>query len=154
MTTPIPDTWASPDLPVLRAAIELCLESPGRLHRFRELVEHVGLPYETARAAMLRLDSASPPFLKIVTEWDDDDALDIVLFSQPTERGLLAVGAWPTPESALDRLIQAMEAQAQQAGSEEERSKARAIAAWFGNAGRDLMVNAMAGVVSGSIAAG
>lgn len=103
---------------------------------------------------MLRLDSASPSFLKVVTEWGDDDGLDIVLFSQPTERGLRAVGAWPTPESALDRLIQAMEARAEQTGSEEERSKARDVAAWFGNAGRDFMINAIAGVVSGSIVAG
>lgn len=154
MTTPLPDTWVSTDLPVLSAAIELCLEAPGQLHRFHELVNHLSLPSEMVRAAMLRLDAASPSFLKIVTEWGDDDGLDIVLFSQPTERGLRLVGAWPTPESALDRLIQAMETQAQQAGSEAERSKARDVAAWFGSAGRDFMINAIAGIVAGSITAG
>jgi hypothetical protein len=154
MTTPLPDTWASTDLPVLGAAIELCLEAPGQLLRFHELVDRLSLPYETVRAAMLRLDSASPSYLKVVTEWGDDDGLDIVLFGQPAERGLRAVGAWPTPESALDRLIEAMEARAEQTGSEEERSKARDVVAWFGNAGRDFMINAIAGVVSGSIVAG
>lgn len=53
-------------------------------------------PAETVRAAMLRLDSASPSFLKIVTERGDDDGLDIVLIGEPTEHSdLRNPRSWP-----------------------------------------------------------
>lgn len=66
-----------------------------------------------------------------------------------TEKGVRAVGAWPSPDQFADRLLAALEECCSHAGSEEERSRARRVIEVLRAGGRDLLVNAAGGALGG-----
>ena len=64
----------------------------------------------------------------------------IILIAAPTGKARRAVGAWPTPESIADRLVQALDEAADREQDPERKGWLSKSAAYLGNAGRDLAV--------------
>jgi hypothetical protein len=54
-----------------------------------------------------------------------------------------AVRAWPSPVTLADRLIAELERAGEVAEDEETKTRLRRTAAWFGSAGRDILVAAV-----------
>jgi hypothetical protein len=148
------DRWTEHDLPVLRVIVAIYDENPGEFISPESIARRLETPDQQVRASLVRLCHASPPYIKASVDHGYEEPMTVVEVHHPTERALREVGTWPTPETALDRLVAALERQAEQASSEEERSKARTVLAAIGAAGRDLMVNAVGGIVAGATLAG
>jgi hypothetical protein len=68
-----------------------------------------------------------------------------------TEKALRAVGAWPTPETALDRIIAALEAIAENTDDEDTRTRARRILAGFAGAGRQIGIAVAGAAITGQL---
>jgi hypothetical protein len=62
-----------------------------------------------------------------------------------------AVGAWPSPDTAADRLLAALQAAVDNAPEGEAKNRARRILDGFRAAGRDFLVDVASGVVTGQI---
>jgi|ERR1700694_26048 len=64
-----------------------------------------------------------------------------------TERGLRAVGVWPSPDSVVDTLLQRLEEQANNiAISQPEKSKKlKEVVGFLAGAGREVLVNVVTG---------
>ena len=94
----IESTWATRDLPVLRAALQRLDEG----HNFAELEEirqEVGLSPKQLRASLRALEGADPPYIEVDwgNGWTDDKAAgDIDAVSERARREL---GTWPAPET-------------------------------------------------------
>jgi len=102
-----------------------------------------GLKETQVQAALRRLDAAG--YLVGV----NSSAPYPVVVVGVTEKALRAVGAWPTPEAFVDRLLASLSELAENAPTSEERSRARRVLDAVGSVGRDVLVNA-AGSVLGS----
>jgi DNA-binding GntR family transcriptional regulator len=68
------------------------------------------------------------------------------------ERGLRTVGAWPSAESLVERLVAALEAQAQAASTPEERSRVRKTLEALRGVGLDVLTNAAGSALGGAVA--
>lgn len=66
-----------------------------------------------------------------------------------TERGLRAVGVWPSPDSIVDTLLQQLEKQANDiAVSQPEKSKKlKEVVGFLAGAGREVLVNVITGEI-------
>lgn len=64
----------------------------------------------------------------------------------PTGHALRVAGAWPSPDTLLERLIAALEtAAADEMRPPEERSKLKQAAAWLGSVGSQVAIAALGG---------
>lgn len=61
------------------------------------------------------------------------------------------VGLWPTPETALDRMIAALDAIAEHTDDEDTRTRARKVIDGLTGAGRQIGIAAATAVVTGHI---
>jgi hypothetical protein len=61
------------------------------------------------------------------------------------------VGLWPSPETALDRMVAALEAIAENSSDEDTRSRARKIIDAISGAGRDLGIAVASAAITGQI---
>ncbi|MDP9466556.1 MAG: hypothetical protein M3P31_04860 [Actinomycetota bacterium] len=68
-----------------------------------------------------------------------------------TGDGRRAVGAWPTPQSLADRLVEAVERGLAEASSEEERSRWQKLRDGITGAGRDVMVGVATAALGGAV---
>jgi hypothetical protein len=64
-----------------------------------------------------------------------------------------ATGAWPSPETAADRLIAALEERIANATNDEERTRWQRIRDGFLGAGRDVIVDVAAAMLGGQLGA-
>ena len=64
---------------------------------------------------------------------------DIIFVGAPTGHARRAIGAWPTPESIADRLVNALDEAAEREPDPEQKGWLGA-AGYLGSAGRDLAV--------------
>jgi hypothetical protein len=74
-----------------------------------------------------------------------------VIITSVTERALRAVGAWPTAEAFVDRLLATLTQLAEEAPTPEQRSRARRVLDAFGGVGRDVLVNAAGSVLGAGV---
>ncbi|MDZ5445742.1 hypothetical protein U2F26_23925 [Micromonospora sp. 4G57] len=139
-------TWEERDLPVLRAIVEMSDEGAWIIEP-DEIAERVGFDEAKVKSALFALAAEYPPFFsyKDLTTYG---GRDIGFISQPTGHARRTVGTWPTPESLADRLVQAMSEAADKEPDEEKRGRLKTAASWFGNAGRDVLVDVTAAVVN------
>ncbi|MCW2792874.1 MAG: hypothetical protein JWO76_1972 [Nocardioides sp.] len=68
-----------------------------------------------------------------------------------TEKALYAVGRWPTPETALNRMITALEAIAENTDDEDTRTRARKVLNGLTGAGRAIGISVAAAAITGQI---
>jgi hypothetical protein len=87
---------------------------------------------------------ADPPYLVGLTGLGSP--IPVVLHGV-TERALRDSGSWPTAESMADRIVTAFNRAADEESDAERRGWLRKAAAWFGGAGRDVLVDVTAAVV-------
>ena len=142
----VQDTWATRDLPVLKAVVELFDGGEWRVGG-AQVAERTGLAEDVVQRAFFALANEDPPLFKYI----DTSSLagpEIGWVYEPSGEARRRVGAWPTPESLADRLVQAMDQVAESEPDEEKRSKLRNAAVYLGSAGRDMLVQVAATAVS------
>ncbi len=132
MTTPdptapgdlLPDVWFTRDLPVLRAIARL-VDTPehgGSPYLLGAVVPASGLPKAEVIAAAKALASAG--YIEPLT----NHAGDIVRITAISAEARRLTGLWPTPQSEWERLTAQLTARAENAPTDVERGRWRALA--------------------------
>jgi hypothetical protein len=141
-------TWEQRDLPVLRSIVELTDEG-GRYIQPQQIAERTGLDTIAVQRALNALAAEDPSFFEFV----DSTALgsasrEIGYVKDPTGHARRAVGTWPTADALADRIIAGLNQAADAEEDEDRRGRLRRTAAWFGGAGRDILVNVAGTAIS------
>ena len=120
---PLPDTWFTRDLPVLRAIARLVDEPPhGSAPYLGAVVPASGLPKpEVVSAAKALVDAG---YVEALTNY----AGEIVRFTALSPEARRLTGLWPTPQGEWERLLEQLEARAAGALTDVERDRWRALA--------------------------
>jgi hypothetical protein len=133
-------TWLERDLPVLKAAVEV-FERDGDPMEAGDIAAIAKLDAETIQRA-LRALSTEPFFAK-----GQETANGAILWiGKPTSKALRVAGQWPSPETLLKSLINALET----AGEDdtrvlEERSKIKQVALGLRTAAAQIAIGALGG---------
>lgn len=145
-------TWEDRDLPVLCAIVEMA--DAGAWHiEPEEIAQRIGFDENLVNVALWALAAETPPHF----EYEDVSTFGgraMAGIRNPTGHARRTVKTWPTPEDLADRLTRALAQAADDEPDAEKRSKLRAAASWFGNAGRDVLVDVTAAVVTKSAGLG
>jgi hypothetical protein len=135
------DRWASRDLPVLQAIVEEYESKGASTIRVSAIEKRLDLDTETVQRALRAL--IREPFIE---ERSGSFGGKINFVGPPTGDAFRAVGAWPTPDGQLARLVGAFEAAAADTSRpDEERSKFKTAAAWLGSFASQVAINALGG---------
>jgi hypothetical protein len=137
---PMPETWTSRALPFLRSAVSR-FETYGEATS-EEIASDTGLDFGLLHETAFRLRDEG--YLNISFEGGGTFSVAGV-----TALGLTAVGAWPTPEGFVDRLLAALEAREAAATTEDERTRIRRVLDVVSALGRDVLVNAAGSALGG-----
>lgn len=145
MTDPLPDTWHHRDLPVLREVVRLTDERMGQIVKVEEVEAALDLGPDNIQRAGLALKHAG--LCKV------DGALQrrVLMFSQPTADARRYAGSWPTPESAADRIVRALEAIAEHTDDEDTRTNARRTVDWLRRNATTVGVTVASAAITGQI---
>ncbi|WP_146227998.1 hypothetical protein [Micromonospora sp. S4605] len=137
-------TWEERDLLVLRAAVEYCEDNNdyAEVHHLRGRLD---LSERDIRKALNALCAETP---KLFQNYWHAPGTGVIRVERPTGEARRRLGLWPTPETLADRLVQAMTQAAEQEPDEEKRGRLKTAASWFGNAGRDVLVDVTAAVIN------
>ncbi len=121
---PLPDTWFTRDLPVLRAVARLvdAPEHGGSPYLLGAVVPASGLPKADVVVAAKALATAG--YIEPLT----NHAGDIVRITAISAEARRLAGLWPTPQGEWDRLLEQLAARAEHAPTEVERARWRAFA--------------------------
>jgi DNA-binding MarR family transcriptional regulator len=120
---PLADAWFVRDLPVLRAIARLVDEPRhGGAPYLGQVVPASGLPKPEVVAAARALVSAG--YVEALTNY----AGEIVRFTGISPEARRLAGLWPTPQGEWDRLLEQLATRAEQAPTEVERRRWRAMA--------------------------
>lgn len=138
----VPDTWTTRHFPVLRSVV-VRYETHGQVTS-EEVVQDTGLSeLEVDRAARdLRDEGLIAPYF--------EGGGGFVVMGGPMGDARRLVGAWPSPETFADRLMEAVERGMEDASTSEERSRWKAVRDALTGAGRDIVVNAAAIALGGA----
>jgi hypothetical protein len=139
------DTWTDRDLPVLMALVEQFDDPAVDQVRPAEVVALTGLDEDAVLRALTALCEARPAYLDCITLGEQRAPAIITGISAMARQ---AVGAWPSPETVVDRLVEALTRAAEQEQDPERRSRLQQTALWLGGALRDVAVQ-VAGTVVG-----
>jgi hypothetical protein len=119
----VEDTWTNRDLPVLRAAVKIYDQSGDYITQAFDIQRVTGFDKVTVQRALRALQTV--PFFE---EGTTVASGEILCVGPPKGNAYQVAGAWPTPESMVDRLIAAFEAAANdEALDEPERTRAQRI---------------------------
>lgn len=148
------DVWDSRDLPVLREVVAH-LDDPATVGS-RVTAEHLasehlaGFNRDDVRRALRNLELGGyvefPPRNSRKAVFKPGD--EVVAF---TGAALEAVGAWPTPEVALDRLIAALESVALNAPDDETKTGAAKFAAWLRGSANTVGLSVASAAITGQL---
>ncbi|MDT0277989.1 hypothetical protein [Blastococcus goldschmidtiae] len=120
---PLPDTWFTRDLPVLRAIARLvdAPEHGGSPYLLGAVVPASGLPKADVLVAAKALASAG--YIEPLT----NHAGDIVRITAISAEARRLAGLWPTPQGEWERLLEQLAARAERTPTEVERQRWRAF---------------------------
>ncbi|MBN1093149.1 hypothetical protein JKP75_11650 [Blastococcus sp. TML/M2B] len=144
---PLPDTWFTRDLPVLRAIARLvdAPEHGGSPYLLGAVVPASGLPKADVVVAAKAL--AAGGYIEPLT----NHAGEIVRITAISAEARRLAGLWPTPQGEWDRLLEQLAARAANAPTDVERQRwgafADAAAAVGEEAGALLMQSLIGGYV-------
>lgn len=133
-------------MPVLDEIVRV-YDVTGRAVSPDDIVGLTGLTAEDVRRALFALADASPPYFTVI----DGSSLggrEIAFVTRPTREARQAVGAWPTPDALVDRMIAALLEAADKEPNPEKRTRLRALAEGMGGVARDVIL----GVASATVA--
>lgn len=128
------ELWTQVDLPVLTELVNR-LEVEG-VRRVDTPLPMKGLTEPQVQGALRRLE-AGGYIAGVATQMSYP-----VIVTGVTERALRAVGAWPTAEVFVDRLLGALKQMSEEGQTPHERGRARRLLDAFIGVGRDVVVNA------------
>lgn len=144
---PLPDQWYSRDLLVLREIATVLSSDPDAHVDVDHLAEKFGLDQRTASAVTGTLRDAG-----FIDGMEVEDLPGLVIVTKLTPAGRREVGLWPSPDTAADRLMAALEQAIEQAPEGPQKTRLKKIRDGFLSAGRDLIVDVAGGVLTGQIA--
>jgi hypothetical protein len=136
-------TWASRDLPILRAALRR-LDDGEDLPDLEEIRQELGLSGDQLRAGIRALQSADPPYIEVALSGGWSEARASGSVEGVSERARRELGTWPSAESLVDALAAAFARAAEAEEEPEERRRLRAAAEGLGGALRDIAVAVIA----------
>jgi hypothetical protein len=148
LTMSVIDSWSAYEYPLLVAIAKRAEQSDGYMQLLSdEILEEVVQPdaedrYKFERA-LVRLGQTG--YIKVINVmWGKPYPMHLTGI---TERGLRAVGAWPSPDSVVDTLLRRLEEQANNmAVSQPEKSKKlKEVVGFLAGAGREVLVNVVTG---------
>jgi hypothetical protein len=142
-------TWEDRDLPVLRAVVRI--EDDTQHHvRAEQIKEATGLDDKDVQRALGALARENPPFFEII----DASSMGGTFYMGAvncTGHARRTVGSWPTPDNLADRIIAGLQEAADNAPSEEERSRARKVLDGVGGVGKGVLTGVLVKVLSGEV---
>ena len=145
------DDWTPRDLPFLRV-LHARLEAdpdPDEPTTGRPVVADQGWTEAEGTRALKNLLRGGHVVELPTTARFGDGPLDAYL--DVTEKALYAVEAWPSPETALDRMIRALDAIADNTDDEDTRSNARRTADWLRRSVNTVGLSVAGAVISGQL---
>jgi hypothetical protein len=142
MTEQLDDVWHSRDLPVLREVCRTNQQQRGPVD-LEPISETLGIGYEQVTAAALNLERDG------LVELLYGFGAGVTHVKDVTGQALREVGLWPSPDTALDRMIAALQEIAANTDDEDTRSRARKILEGFAGAGRQIGVAVTAAALTG-----
>lgn len=146
MTEPLPDVWHDRDLPVLREVCRIKDRQRGAVD-LKPVAETLGLSSEQVTAAALNLERGGH-----VELMRGMGSTGVTHVKDVTGQALREVGLWPSPDTALDRMIAALQSIAENADNDEDtRTRARKILDGFAGAGRDIGIAVAAAGLTGQL---
>ena len=143
---PLDDVWFARDLPVLRAIARL-VDGPehGGAPYLGQVVPASGLPKAEVTAAARALVAAG--YVEALTNY----AGEIVRFTGISAEARRLAGLWPTPQGEWTRLVEQLAVRAQNAPTDVERQRWRAMADAAGALGEDDGALLMAALIGGYV---
>jgi hypothetical protein len=141
---PLPDTWYSRELPVLREVARLAEQ--GDINVAADVIaQALGMPQSVvARAGVLLEEDGY--LADIITAW----GTGAIRFGKVTPKGRREVGQWPSPDAAADRLMAALE-QAIDDAEGEQKTRLQKVRDGLAKAGRDVVIGIASGVATGQL---
>lgn len=146
MSEPLPDTWHTRDLLVLRAAVQH-IDSTGEEADLRLLAQRTNLDKEQVTRAVRALDAAGI-VSAVILEGGWGEPAQVEAIRSLTRQAYELSGAWPGPDSVADRLLATLQDVADHGSDPVEKAKARKALDALGSLGRDLLVS-VAGAAAG-----
>ena len=139
----LPDAWYSRDLPVLEACVRLADENPGIGGRVGDIMGMTGFDEATVSASTRALEDAGY-IRRHVMSPGRATRVDAV-----SGAARAAVGQWPSPESAAERLVVTLEAQIAATTNPEERGRLERLLQGVTGVARDVLVDVLAKAITG-----
>jgi DNA-binding transcriptional ArsR family regulator len=148
MAEMLDDTWHSRDFPVLREIAKQVEEYiPGMAWPDIESVaEALDMDMTTVDKAAAALRRAG-----LIDGVMSSNRMGPITYTSVSPEARRLVGFWPSPETAADRLIAAIEAAIERTDDPVQKSRLRKIRDGFLGAGRDLTVSIGAAVITGQM---
>lgn len=140
---PVEDTWTWRDLPFLEAAVNGVDRRPGFGRNIHEIAAEIGISETDANAAAAALSDAG-----LISTRTDAETMDVHAVSGQARQ---LVGSWPSEQTFADRLVATIDAMAEHATTDDERTRLGRLRDALSSAGRDLLVSVAASVISGQI---
>jgi hypothetical protein len=139
MTEPLPDTWHSRDLPVLRHIVKMCDEAPNdHLHVKGVALELWGrIATQDVERAAAALASGH------LIELGHDDGAGFLLrdITEVSGEARRLAGAWPSADNIADRLIAALQDLAEYSDDPVEKTRAKKALEGLGSFSRDTLIS-------------
>lgn len=140
----VEETWASRDLPVLKAVVELYEATSSSRSPVSEVQKATGFDAGTVDQALKVLQTH--PYIEGGMKRRVPQGFVFRSAGAPTADGLRAAGAWPTPESQLERVLAALTGAAEdESRPAEERGKLKQVALGLRGAAYQIALNALGG---------
>jgi hypothetical protein len=132
-------TWASRDLPILRAALRR-LDAGEDFPELEDIRREAGVTVVELHAGIRALESADPPYIDVTFLGGGSEERASGHVDAVSERARRELGVWPSPESLVDALAAAFARAADAEREPEKRTKLRAVADGLVGAARDIAV--------------
>lgn len=146
MTESLPDLWVSRDHPILIAAAQLLEEGRPPITS-NAVAARAGVELQAAVRALLHLGRDHLE-IRDSSTYDGPDCYLLGI----TPDGLRVAGQWPTPETAVDRFIAALDEQIENTVEGTPRaSRLRSLRDNVTGIGREVLVEVMGAVITGRI---
>ena len=143
---PLPDTWFTRDLPVLRAIVRLVDEpATGSSPYLGAIAPASGLPKPHVVSAAKALVDAG--YVEALTNY----AGEIVRFTAVSGEARRLAGLWPTPQGEWERLLEQLTARVAGALTDVERDRWRAFADAAAAVGPDAGALLMSALIGGYV---
>lgn len=141
MSDAIESTWATRELPILRATLRR-FDAGRAFPEVEEIRQEVGLSSDQMYVALRALHDAGYVDVVFAGGWTDTQASGNI--ERVHERTRRELGSWPSAPDVVDRLVAALLAAAEQATEPEQKSKLRATADVIAGMARDVAVGVIA----------